>query len=249
MKAAPAEAKEPEQQFENVMKRKFLLRWHMAFILFGTFFAGLVASRLLHLLGFNVILYRSLASTAVAYLVFFGLVRLWCAILLRSPSPRPGRGPDPSLDGVGNVDFPTGGMGGVDPSIFRGGGGNFGGGGASDSWGVGDIGGGDIDVDGDGILFIVAFAVVVASICGGGAYLIVVAPHILAESAFHVALAAGLLHPSKKLRSDGWLGGVARKTWIPFLLVAITTGVFGWLAQRHCPGAETYAQVFEMCVR
>jgi len=80
-------------------------------------------------------------------------------------------------------------------------------------------------------------------IFGAGAYLVYAAPEILAEAAFEALLAAGLIKASRKITRRGWIGSVLRATWVPFVIVLLMTGIFGWVAQNLYPDAARIADI------
>ena len=148
---------------------------------------------------------------------------------------------------------------------FGGGGGDFGGGGASDMWGdstaapesiksamgttgresssASKSGGWDFDLGDEGIVLLV-LGLLLLVIFGAGGYLIYAAPEILAEAAFEALLAAGLIKASRKITRRGWMGSVLRATWIPFIVVLLMTGAFGWVAEKYYPEAGRLSDIF-----
>src|SRR5690349_6468673 len=106
------------------LERHFFLRIHMSLILIATFSAGLAATKGLLLLGIDSLLLRYGLAVVAAYLVFLLLIRIWIMYV---------RGGGIEFDGSGVDSFfdvaTSGSSGDVDVSI--GGGGHFGGGGAS----------------------------------------------------------------------------------------------------------------------
>jgi len=70
------------------------------------------------------------------------------------------------------------------------------------------------------------------------------APEILSEAAFQALLAAGLIKASEKMTRQGWMGSVLRATCVPFLIVLLMTGIFGWVAHSHYPHATRLADIF-----
>jgi hypothetical protein len=122
------------------------------------------------------------------------------------------------------------------PAVGGGGGGHSGG------------GGGGFDIDGDGILLLILFVLLVVAIFGAGAYLVYQAPTILSESAFQAVLAGGLVRATRSSHDPGWAGSLLKKTAIPFALVLVLAGVFGWQARRLCPAARTAREVMRTCV-
>jgi len=168
-----------------------------------------------------------------------------------------------------SVDVVPGGAGidDVADGALSGTGGDFGGGGASDMWGdastasgsvrssaassaqggsSGKSGGRGFDLDlGDEAIVLIALALLLLVIFGAGAYLVYAAPEILSEAAFQALLAAGLIKASRKISRQGWMGSVLRATCVPFLVVLLMTGVFGWVAQKHYPHAARLADILK----
>ncbi|MEO8190935.1 MAG: hypothetical protein ABI682_11395 [Acidobacteriota bacterium] len=120
-------------------------------------------------------------------------------------------------------------------------GGGHGGGGGGKSGG----GGGG---DGDGLLLLILFALLVVAVFGAGAYLVYQAPVILSETAFHALLAGGLVRTARGAHEPGWMGSALKATVLPFALVLVLAGVFGYQAHKLCPTASTVGQVFHNCI-
>src|SRR5450755_4091001 len=108
--------------------------------------------------------------------------------------------------------------------------------------------GGGGDGDGDGLMLLILFCLLVVAVFGAGAYVVYQAPAILSDAAFQTALAGGLVPMAKGVHDRGWFGSVFRATAIPFAIVLILSGIFGFEAHRRCPGAATAGQVFRSCV-
>lgn len=145
------------------LRRRFMLRLHMTWIVGGTFLAGIVATKLLDDAGFHSMPWRYLTAVVLAYLVFLGLVRLWLWYVgtmsrradetVRSdrsdPDPYADRNPDLHLDFTGDsVDFCGDMISTLRPGFFDAplpadgpqmGGGGFGGGGSTGAWGEPDV--------------------------------------------------------------------------------------------------------------
>ncbi len=238
-----------EDQFEESLRHRFFLRWHMAFILGAVLSSGVVLNKTLFYLGLEHFSARYAVCLILSYFVFLGMIRLWCSYLFRNQKKTQVSG----VDGSGILNdfniFPGGGSSGSGPS-FAGGGGKFGGGGASSSWGSGKGSGLDLDIGGgdDDTFFLILFGAAIAILAGGGVYLVFSAPTILGDVAFHFALAAGLIHPTKKLRDEGWLGSAFAKTWIPCGLIILALSGITYMAERHCRGARTMNEMYHRCV-
>lgn len=243
--------------FTHRIAQRFFLRWHMAAILAGVLLSGVVCSALLLRLGLRSMPWRYMLAVAGSYLVFFALIRLWLLYVSKAGGVR-SMVPGIDLGDVGNLGGGLPSWSGSAGSSFRPGGGSFGGGGASagfdapgggGSGGSGGSSGGGLSLDlDDGWLVLVAFALLVLAVTGTGGYLVYQAPHILGEAAFQIALATSLHGAAKRAIAFGWTGGVLWSTWIPFSIVLIMAGIFGGVAQHHCPATTKITEVIFLCV-
>ncbi|MFZ2492716.1 MAG: hypothetical protein WA208_14645 [Thermoanaerobaculia bacterium] len=236
--------------FAGWLKKRFLLRFHMSLILMLTFLAGIVATRVLLALEVNRLWLRYAIAVFAGYAVFLAAMRVWLWYVGVAARRMEGASrPDIPLElfdavlTVGDFDLPD-----------VGGGGRFGGGGATGSWEsspplqlaasaskpvpeVGSEGLGSffsIDLD-DGVFLVVLALAAVLAIAGG--YLVYAAPGIMAEAAFDAVLAAALVRRARKVDAPGWVGSVIRATAIPFLAILAISTFAGWYAQRACPTA------------
>ncbi|HYT98442.1 MAG TPA: hypothetical protein VEO36_14060 [Casimicrobiaceae bacterium] len=94
----------------------------------------------------------------------------------------------------------------------------------------------------------IALLALLAVIGGGVVFLIVSAPHMLADAAFSALLAGGLAKSIRRIDEGDWEGSVLRSTWKPLAIVALVTVVAGIVAQMAAPGARTLGEVL-MLVR
>jgi hypothetical protein len=204
------------------LEERFFLRWHMTFILGGTFLAGLVMTRVLMLGGVNNLAVRYVVAVAAAYLAFLVLIRLWLVYV--------GSGHTIDLDLIGDA---------ADIALSSGNGPRFHGGGSSGSWS-----GPDLDLGGDleDIVLVVILVVIVVCLCGFAIYFIYTAPALLSEAAFEAALAGALARRTRKATGPGWIGAVWRATLWPFAIVLVLSGLLGWGAQRACPAAKRLSE-------
>ncbi len=83
---------------------------------------------------------------------------------------------------------------------------------------------------------------------GAGIYLVYDAPDILSDAAMQMVLATGLWHGSRQLVTGSWMGGVAKKTWIPFLIVLLMAILAGSVAGRLCPQGHKLSEIWAQCV-
>lgn len=234
-------------QVADWLKRRFLLRLHMFWILSGTFLAGVLSTNLLVELNVNILWFRYTVAVCAAYLVFLVLIRLWLWYVgTRTQASPDADGADMMVDFFSHLRID----GGAVPDL--GGGGAFGGGGATGSWGDADVQSlasapspsvdlpGCFDVD-DAFAVVLLVALVLAVLVAGF-YIIWTAPAILAEVAFEAALAGVLAKRAKKIDRPGWVGAVWRATVWPFLGVLLVAGALGAYAQYQCPDANQLSE-------
>jgi hypothetical protein len=261
-----------QKRVRAVLEHRFFLRLHMAAILGGTLLVGLGATRLLYALHLRNMAVRYAMSVTLAYSAFLGLIKIWlwyidfCAIRARAQS---GKSGDDWFDclnfsssGSSSFSASTDGVG----DSFGSGGGKFGGGGASGSWGEGEPatsnnlmaatvgssqrsssggkgggsskgGGGGGDLDLGELWLIVLVVAVVLAVIASFAWIVYAAPAILGEVAFNAALAAALTRRTHQASCGRWIGGVLRSTAIPYVLILALTITMGWYAQKYCPSA------------
>lgn len=244
-----------KEKIRNWLERRFFLRIHMTLILGGTFLAGLAATKLLMLVEVDTLALRYGLAVLGAYLVFLFLIRLWLIYvrLSRDSIDISADGIDIFVRGVGETVEKIGGggrFGGAGasgewgdvvaaPAKALGRAGSRGGGGGGKSWSFGDLGGGD---EGCAIVFLVllVFGLLIA-----GVYLIYTAPAILADAAFEAALAGALARRARKVESEGWVVAVWRATVWPFLGILALSVALGWAAQKECPTAKKLGDVWD----
>jgi hypothetical protein len=125
-------------RFRQRFVARFFLRFHMAVILGGAFFAGVIANVVLFYGGVRELAWRYPLAVVAAYAAFFALIRLWLAFVASSPSRADSSSSGPDLadllsavpDGSGGVSFGGGGASGASGGFSGGGGGASGGAGA-----------------------------------------------------------------------------------------------------------------------
>ena len=236
------------------LKNRFFLRLHMFWILTGTFLAGLLTTKVLFEAEVRTLWVRYSISVMAAYVAFLILIRLWLWYI--------GRASRPVVDGD-SVDIAGQLLSHLDitgPIVDGPGGGEFGGGGATGSWGdvvadSGQVSGGStssdlpgcLDVD-EGLAIVVLIALILALFLVG-IYVIWAAPGILAEAAFEAALAAALTRSARRVDRPWWVGSVTRATAWPFIGVLALAIAIGIIAQEHCPNAARLRDVFACAER
>lgn len=228
----------------------------MTLLLMATGGAGFLASYGLLQLGMDRMALRYPLAVGIAYLVFFLLLRLWISLQRdeewsENAVDLAGDAVEAGLNGIGSP--------GRVPS---GGGGSFGGAGASASFDapmpVASSSSGidlpDLDVDLDDNLWILwivmaVIAAVAAVVFGTVAYVINMAPILLAEVLVDGVLLASLYKRLKGPEPEYWAFGAIKRTWIPALIVAFTFLIAGLAIQDMYPQARSIGEVWTTAPR
>ena len=268
------------EKFRRALARRYHVRWHMTLILAGVLLSGVVTSKLFLILGITSMRVRYPLAVLFSYFVFFLSVRFWLAYILHLPRRQSGVKDRGGLPILNLSPDPSSSLGSREvQSVFRGGGGTFGGGGASASFEEGTVeaenvaaglpqgaysapapaagkassgggwGGGSGEGGGKGFLVIAAFLLLVAVILAAGIYMVYEAPVVLPDAAFQALLAGGLARRTRDMVSEGWEGSVFRASWIPLLVVLVMAAGFGSVVHHYCPGATKLVEVFQGCVQ
>jgi hypothetical protein len=181
-------------------------------------------------------------ALGLAYLFFLFLIWLW----LRTTA----------ADWVdGGLDIPNGSWHADARVPFQsGGGGDFGGGGASASFEAPDfgdvpgpagdaLGSVDIGVDADELAIPLAVIALLVGMALASLYVVYVAPMLLAEVLVDGAISYALYRRLKRQELRHWLVGVFRHTAWPFVVTAIFLAGMGWGLAKYAPGAHSIGQV------
>jgi hypothetical protein len=193
---------------------------------------------------------RYALAALCAYAVFIGLIRLWIA--LHRPATRIDVEPDlaDALDVAADL-LPSGTSQPGTASVFTGGRG--GGGGASSQWSSGIAGhsnsggrsswGIDLDLD-EGIWLVVA-AVCAAAGLAAVAYVVYMAPVLLAEVALDAAIVSALYRRLRRDEHGYWLTTVLRRTWVPAAILVVFAFLTGFALQQAAPQARSIGAVIQ----
>ncbi len=241
-------AVDPKRALTSHIMSRFFVRFHISLILAWSFSVGLLTTKFLLLVHAESLWVRYPLTVLVSYIAFLLGIRvwLWYAGFSRHFRRRDVEIPDNFPDGghVGNCS-PDG------VENFSGGGGEFSGGGASDSFSIlpdklpdlgVDLSGADI---GEGIvpvLVLILIAVAFAVVFGSAIYVINIAPEILVEAAFEAALAGGLVRAAHRVDDPGWVSGAVNASWKPFLIVLAASFVIAVAIHIIVPEAKTLGQ-------
>lgn len=230
-----------KQQFVQVLKERFFLRFHMSLILIGTAMVGLLVSKLLLMADMTNMVIRYPLAIVFAYLAFFGFIKLWLSYLSASRDGSLSEVVDSVVDGVTGIPDLSGVSG---PSLSSGGafggggGGSFGGGGATGSFdsavapmldsgkdGITSAAGDAAGEAASGILedngwVLVVLGILLAIVFGAGIFLLYQAPFILTEAAFDFALSASLVKSARKIDATDWthMGGSDQDNYLKHMV-------------------------------
>lgn len=228
-------------------------RLQMTGIVLLTAAAGFLASASLLAVGVHRMAIRYPLSVLLAYATFLLLLRGWLAFQ-RSRARRPGS----LLELVDVPDLGGSGSSGGGSGSFHFGGGSSGGGGAGGTWnpavpsGLGPTGGGGSGVDIwsafsldlDELLILLLVLLAATSALAVSVYVIFVSPTLFAELFLDGALATGLYRRLRRVDTKQWMVGVARRTWIPVVIVVTIFFLFGWGLQWIVPEAQSIGGVW-----
>jgi hypothetical protein len=260
-------------RIRRYLVQRFYTRFHMSLILASSGLAAMLGNwALLHAAGVTDMWIRYPVAVSLSYLTFLSGIWLWLQYVGLGQETRQSESLVDGLE-VPDVSLGGGGSGGdALPEAIGKGGGQFGGGGASGSWGegqpveaiVGDGGAlessgsgssggsfklGDLgDLNGDGIVLLLLALALVAAIFLASGYVIWFAPDILSEAAFGATLAAGLAKSAKRHHDGGWVAGVVAKTWWPFAIVLGLAQSVAVYAAVNYPAASTLRQAISMAL-
>ena len=261
-------------RIKRYLVQRFYTRFHMSLIMLGAGMAAMVSNWALLQWGVTKMWMRYPVAVTCSYLTFLAGVWLWIQYVeFRKDSANK----NSSFDGADISDLwvPSGNGSGSSlemPSIVRGGGGSFDGGGAAGEWAeaapsqafasdpspgisspssssfkdafsdFGDIG----DLDGEAAIVIGLALLLIASIFIVSGYILWFAPDILSEAIFGATLAGSLAGAVKREDNQGWVTGVIKKTWWPFAIVFFFAMVLALYASSHYPAAKTLREVWQM---
>ena len=261
-------------RIKHYLVQRFYTRFHMSLIMMGAGMAAMVSNWALLHWGVTKMWMRYPVAVTCSYLTFLAGVWLWIQYVeFRKDSANK----NSSNDGadISDLWIPSGNSSGSSleiPSIARGGGGSFDGGGAAGEWaevapvqaftsssssgasppssngfkdafsGFGDLG----DLDGEAAIVIGLALLLIASIFIVSGYILWFAPDILSEAIFGATLAGSLAGAAKREDNQGWVTGVIKKTWWPFAIVFFFAMVFALYAGSHYPAAKTLGEAWQM---
>ena len=263
-------------RIKRYLVQRFYTRFHMSLIMMGAGMAAMVSNWALLHWGVTKMWMRYPVAVTCSYLTFLAGVWLWIQYVeFRKDSVNKRT----SIDGadISDLWIPSGNSSGSSlemPSMVRGGGGSFDGGGAAGEWAeaapspaftsssspdvspssssgfkdafsdFGDLG----DLDGEALIVILLALLLIASIFIVSGYILWFAPDILSEAIFGATLAGSLAGAAKREDNRGWITGVVKKTWWPFAIVFVFAMAFALYAGSHYPAAKTLGEAWKMAL-
>jgi hypothetical protein len=217
-------------------------RFDMLVITLLTGATGFLVSVVLLIFGVETMWLRYAIAFGVAYLEFLWLLRLW----LRNRETA-------EFDVFDAAELAT-----DVPRLFDGGpdggGGSFGGAGASTSFddgpsrpvaGSGSKGDAVSVFDADEGIVVIALIAAALGLLAASFWMIWSAPALLAELALDASFVAGLYHRLRRVDSSAWIGTAVRRTALPFAITGLLLVAAGWVAQDRYPSARTIGDVVE----
>lgn len=218
------------------------------------------ASALQMHLGSESLALRYLVSLGVGYLTYLLTVRVWAQFLVR-----PSQADGPDLSGL-DLPGPHGDWGKTGPgtpNLHSGGGGDFGGGGASGDFSdgatgvadaVGDLAGGAIEVAaGSDEAAIVVVPVVAVFLLGcalflgaGSLVLLYFGWEVLLSVAVELAFSYATARTAVRVSREGWASAAVRLTWKPLAGAVVCALMLGATIDHFMPTAQSLPQALKM---
>jgi hypothetical protein len=243
------------EQTRARLKQQRWLRLHVSLIALLTL-AGLMGTGLLlRLAGIESLALRYAMALPLAYLIYLGLLRLWAGYLLSNED----AGPDAAdaLDLLPDLPLPRGGGSSAPlPRFEAGGGGDFGGGGATASFadageGAGEIGAKALDGADEGAVVIVPLLVVLAigalmmTMLGLGVFALF-GVDVLMAVVLEVALAGLAGGFAWRRRREGWLRHAFSHTWKAALAMLLCGVLLGATLDHWVPQAQSLPHALKL---
>jgi hypothetical protein len=232
-------------RLKRQLERESFPRIQMGFIVALTGAAGLLGSFVLLRAGVESMALRYPLALGLAYLLFLCLLWLWLRTKAEDYLDLPdlsGLVPGPLRSGSPAPSFPSGG------------GGDFGGAGASGSFdatdavsvpeplsSLGDAAGSGFDADELAIPIVVI--VLALGLAFASLYVVYLAPSLFAELLFDGALSYTLYRHLRSADRSHWLGTAFRRTALPFGLTALFLVAVGAAMAAYAPEARSIGEV------
>ena len=216
--------------FRAQFRSRFFLKHHMALILLGTGFSGVLANRWLFSLGVEHLVVRYPIAVLFSFASFLILMRLWLAYISRAyAQPVAITNIDNHDDTITSIPH------GTRSKSKR------------SRWNWDGSGLDGLTPDEPCGCLLVLFIILLVGIFIIAVSLIADAPLILAEAAFQFLLAGGLIRAAKRIDRPDWIGSIISRTWKPFVVVLVGTLLFGIFAELSCQSPTTIRHIINSC--
>jgi hypothetical protein len=222
------------------LERDSLPRFQMFFLVFITGAVGFIVSYFLLHAGLTQMWARYMISLVLSYIVFLFLLWLWLHTKIEEYKDIPDLSSHHSPSD-GSVSNDYSGMGG-----------EFGGGGAGESFDSEGMHDSDpvssaLDVAADGELAIPLFLIIILlALATASLWVVYSAPVLFAELLLDTMLSAGLYRKLRKLESHSWLKTAIRHTVLPFIITVVFISGTGWWLQSNNPSAKSIGEIISV---
>ncbi|GKS93688.1 hypothetical protein [Acidovorax sp. SUPP2825] len=256
----------PDRELVHTLRQRHRLHVHGWCI--GAFMMALMwaTSHTQKVMGVDSLALRYGITLGVGYIAYLLVLRAWAAWLVRPPRQRDDSGWTDGIDLPSDIDLPTGGA--RVPVPRSGGGGDFGGGGASGDFGDGlgsglgeglgeglsDVAGGALEAASgadEGAVVIVPvvaiFLIGAAIVLGAGALaLLYFGFDVLLAVAVELAFSYATARAAMGVERAGWLSAAVRLTWKPLLGALLCAVVLGAAIDRFLPQANSLPEAVRL---
>jgi hypothetical protein len=221
------------------LERDSLPRFQMFFLVFITGIIGFFVSYFLLHAGLTQMWVRYMVAVVSAYIVFLFLLWCWLHIKIEEYKDVPDLS---SITSLSDSSF---------PSDYSGMGGEFGGGGAGESFEAVEKDNQPVsnalECVADGELAIPLFLIIIViAIAMASLWVVYSAPVLFAELLLDTLLSAGLYKRLRKLELRSWLGTAIRHTFIPFIITVVFISGAGWCIQLNNPSVKSIGEVMSV---
>lgn len=255
-----------QSQLERELRQRHSLGLHGVCIGFVTLGLMWGVSHLQMLLGFESLALRYLVTLGAGYLAYLAVLRWWAATLIGRGSAADG------LDGAADAaDLLFNGLSpvrsGADsavrlPTLESGQGGDFGGGGATGSFGdrpdaaqgMGELAGGALEAVGgadEGAVVVIPvlaifFLGALVFFSAGSLLLLLFGWEVLLTVAVELAFSYVSARAAVRVVREGWLSAAVRLTWKPLLGAIVCAVALGAAVDHFVPSANSLPQAFKL---
>jgi hypothetical protein len=249
-----------ESSVERQLRERHWLRLHGLCIGAIVLTVMWVAAHLQMLMGADSLALRYALTLGIGYLAYLMVLRIWAAVLIGRESGLDGSGGDiplPDLGGNLNSAAPA-----PDAGFLSGGGGDFGGGGATGDFSgatqassdLGDVASGALEAAGSAdegavvvVPVMVIFLIACAILFGAGSLLLLYFGwEALLTVAVELAFSYVSARTAVRVVREGWLSAAVRLTWKPLLGALFCAVLLGALLDYFVPAAHSLPHAIKL---